>query len=408
MQLVLFTRHYPYSSGEEFLEEEIRTAEAVFDRITIVTTQREPLSPGRYIPKNTEVVPVRKGMSGLQRGMYSILCLTRFRFWKELLHAVRTTNYSVATIFQQLLIVENAMAFIRRYRRSWLKNDPETVYYSYWLGTEFAFEGSDWKGLKISRAHGGDCFYSRGYHPYRKEALRNLDFIFPISEAGRRDLLEHYRDVVPGLEQKVVTSHMGIRIPEEENPICQSEEKTIVTCSNMKPLKRLDLMIDALSTIQDIKINWIHFGDGPLREKTMAYAREKLGNMGNIRFDFRGYTPNPEIMDFYRTTPVDLFVNCSDVEGIPVSVMEAMARGIPAVGRKVGGMDELMDSDCGILLPECIEGRDLAAAISQILQMPQEEYRRMRCSARKKIYSEFDAIKNYRILFETVKGCFRK
>lgn len=408
MRLVLFTRHYPYGSGEEFLEAEIQTAEAFFDWITIVTTQKEPLFPERCIPANAEVVPVRKGMRGFQRGMYGILCLMKLRFWKELLHAVRTTNYSVATIFQQLLIEENAMMFIRHHRKEWIETDSETVYYSYWLGAEFAFENACLNGMKISRAHGGDCFYARGYHPYRKEALRNLDFIFPISEAGRRDLLEYYQDVVPGLEQKIITSHMGIRIPEEENPVCQGEEKTIVTCSNMIPLKRLDLMIDALSTIQDIKIHWIHFGDGPLREKTMDYAREKLGNMGNICFDFRGYTPNQEIMDFYRTTPVDLFVNCSDVEGIPVSVMEAMAWGIPAIGRKVGGVDELIDSDCGILLPEQIEGRELADAISQILKMPQEEYRGMRRSARGKICNEFDAIKNYRIMFETVKGCFHE
>ena len=50
MRLVLFTRHYPYK-GETFLEDEIRFAEHYFDRIIIVTADKNANNPLYYIPK---------------------------------------------------------------------------------------------------------------------------------------------------------------------------------------------------------------------------------------------------------------------------------------------------------------------------------------------------------------------
>lgn len=405
MQLVLFTGHYPFGSGEEFLENEMHVAEEYFDKITIVTTEKNPVNFTRYVPKYAKIVPVRKNMKWLRRVLECIPCLLKARVWKEFVYAKKTTVYSTMTICKQLLIEENVMSYIRRHENEWMKNEADTVYYSYWLGTDFAVNYPHLKGLKISRAHGGDCFYSRGYHPYRKEVLRNIDFVFPISEAGCKDIIEHYEDEVAGLKEKVKVARLGIIIPDAKNPYQNKKVKTIVTCSNMIQLKRLDLMIDALSEISDLEIHWVHFGKGELREKIQRYAEEKLRGKKNISYEFRGYTPNNEIMDFYKSNSVDLFVNCSDVEGIPVSVMEAMAYGIPAIGRNVGGMQELLDCSCGMLLPEKIEAHDLALAISGILELPTETYTAMRRDARSKIEKYYDAEKNYHEFFGTVKGC---
>ena len=130
-----------------------------------------------------------------------------------------------------------------------------------------------------------------------------------------------------------------------------------------------------------------------------------MGVQKNIRFDFRGYTPNAQIRAFYQSVPVDLFVNCSDVEGIPVSVMEAMACGIPAIGRDVGGMGELIDGSCGLLLQDQTSPADLAAAIRSILCLPSGCHRKLRAAARERIEKRFDALQNYNALFAFIKGC---
>ena len=405
MKLVLFTAHYPFGQGESFLEEEIRVTERYFERIIIVSYEREERELSRYVPANASVIQIRKNMGTWDRLRKGLPFLFRKRMWKEFLWAKKNTPYSLPEILSQLFLAESLGSILRSHRKEWMENDRDTVYYSYWLGTEFAFADSGWKGLKISRAHGGDCFFDRGYHPYRREALRNLDFVFPISEAGCRDIVSHYEKEVPNLAEKVKTARMGISIPEKSAPVSDGGLRTIVTCSNIIPLKRLDLMVDALQTIHDMNLQWIHFGDGSLKEQILRKAENQLGTQKNIRFDFRGYTPNAQIRGFYQSVPVDLFVNCSDVEGIPVSVMEAMACGIPAIGRDVGGMGELIDGSCGLLLPEQTDAAALAAAMREILCLPSERHRKLRAAARERIEKRFDAVQNYNALFAFIKGC---
>ena len=403
MQLVVFTAHYPYGHGEEFLENELCVAEEYFERITIVSMEKSDFGKVRYVPRNATVVPVRQNTERILQMLYGLCGLLRIRIWKEFFYARRNTAYSSAAILRQLMIQEMVMAFVRRNEQRWVKNRFDTVYYSYWLGTNFAFKGGRLQGLKISRAHGGDCFFDREYHPYRREALRNLDYVFPISEAGRRDIIEHYADEVPGLAEKVRTARLGITIPDALNPYSRQEERTIVSCSSIIQLKRLDLLIDALSEITDVRIRWIHFGDGALRGEMEQYAQQRLGGKENICYEFRGYMPNSELMYFYRSTAVDLFVNCSDVEGIPVAVMEAMAHGIPAIGRSVGGMEELIDAGCGVLLPEQVNGKELSTAIQMILSLPLEAYASLRMAARVKIEQDYDALRNYHMLYNSIK-----
>ena len=62
----------------------------------------------------------------------------------------------------------------------------------------------------------------------------------------------------------------------------------------------------------------------------------------NIRWQITGHLSNSEILRFYRENPVDLFVNVSASEGLPVSMMEAMSYGIPVAATDVGGVSELV------------------------------------------------------------------
>lgn len=59
-----------------------------------------------------------------------------------------------------------------------------------------------------------------------------------------------------------------------------------------------------------------------------AIASKLLGNIKNIRYIFKGQTKHEDISSYYQDNHVELFINSSDNEGIPVSLMEAMAVGI--------------------------------------------------------------------------------
>lgn len=400
MKLVLFSEHYPYGSGEEFLENEIRISESFFDRIIIVSAEKRTTKVTKYLPQNSTVVDIRRDCTISSRCFSLAKCFFSKSFWKEVFGACKERGLKYfLLILKKVFLVEDYIGHIKRYEKQFEFDDSNTVYYSYWLdasATYLAKSKSKLKGVCISRAHGWDCFYDRDYIPYRKEQLQGLDAIFTVSEAGRADIIEHYKDVVPNLAQKIFVSKLGIELPQKiERNTESTDQKVIVTCSNVIPLKRLDLMIDALALCNDINIKWIHFGDGSEMENVVMQANQKLASKSNVSFEFKGRVPNEDVLSFYETKQVDLFVNCSDSEGIPVSVMEAMARGIPAIARNVGANAELVSDGCGILLPQNIFALDLSEAIISILSLDEEPYSKLQENAIAKVKNEFDAKQNY-------------
>jgi glycosyltransferase involved in cell wall biosynthesis len=86
-------------------------------------------------------------------------------------------------------------------------------------------------------------------------------------------------------------------------------------------------------------------GDGPLR----AALEQRVSELGIAeRVTFRGY--GSDVSGFMRD--IDIAVLCSDSEGLPLSVLEAMASGLPVVGTDVGGMRDLIEGgECGWICP---------------------------------------------------------
>ena len=114
-------------------------------------------------------------------------------------------------------------------------------------------------------------------------------------------------------------------------------------------MKRLELLIEALGMLAaehpELHVVWNHLGDGPLRELAEAAATSALA--GRMEFTFRGQLTNSAVLDFYRRNPVDVFANVSASEGVPVSIMEAQACGIPVVATAVGGTPEIVSDRIG-------------------------------------------------------------
>jgi glycosyltransferase involved in cell wall biosynthesis len=82
------------------------------------------------------------------------------------------------------------------------------------------------------------------------------------------------------------------------------------------------------------------------------YAAKKLPTGS---FEFLGYLSNEKVLDVYFQYDVDFFINLSDSEGIPVSIMEAMSIGIPVIARDVGGTREIVNPTNGLILKEPLE-----------------------------------------------------
>lgn len=102
-------------------------------------------------------------------------------------------------------------------------------------------------------------------------------------------------------------------------------------------IKRFDLVIDAIATLQrDFpNIRCSIAGDGPMLKEWMKKA-ESAGVLGRITFC--GFVSN--MVDLYRRA--NIFVLCSETEGSPVSLLEAMAFGLPIVTSRVGAVPDMI------------------------------------------------------------------
>lgn len=257
-----------------------------------------------------------------------------------------------------------------------------------WLKREFPF-------LKvITRFHGCDLFIERtgiNWQPYRYFLAENLDQIFFVSENGER----YFKEKWGGERSKVRYLGTSQRSVIQNN---YKEKFVLVSCSNLIKLKRVHLIIEALSVIsEECCIEWHHIGEGVLREELEILAERLLSNKTNITYKFEGWVNNDELYSLYARLKPSLFITTSSTEGgFPVSIQEAFSVGVPALGTSVGGIPELVhEGKTGILISAEPSSMEVAKAIEKYYRMPAEAKEHMSKNSvdiwRKKLNAEENA-----------------
>lgn len=142
------------------------------------------------------------------------------------------------------------------------------------------------------------------------------------------------------------------------------EACVIGTVGALRPEKNFSLLIAAFaaSGLAD-RARLVIAGDGPERQKLVALA-ERLGVSASVAFP--GHVPDPAAL--YRT--FDLFAMSSDTEQMPLSLLEAMASGLPVIATDVGDVPVMLsDDNGGFIAPRGDEER-LAALMRQCCDDP--------------------------------------
>ena len=399
-QLVLFTHAFPYGTGEEFLEDELAELAVFFDRIRIVSRTGDR-SSCREVPANAapESACPEHPQPLARKLRQTATALCRRPVWHELL---TRAPLSRPAALRRLLYYHTKARDIA----AWiLANRPgfeaaDTLFYTYWLGYEtLAFRLVRQQGLPVAgvtRVHGQDLYPERHvppYLPFHKPSLEASDGVFPISEHGQRYLANRYgSDCVDTVHRLGVPDHGSGPAGEDPNTL------VIVSCSYVVPVKRIRLLVEGIQAFADrrahLKIHWHHIGGGPLLEAVVAYAARRLPE--NVTPVWHGSIAHRRVFAFYRETPVDVFMNVSRSEGIPVSMMEAASFGIPLIATAVGGVPEIVTSDNGILLEADPQAAGIAEALDAFHRLPRTEKLRLRQNSRTVWKNRYDARKNYR------------
>ena len=100
-----------------------------------------------------------------------------------------------------------------------------------------------------------------------------------------------------------------------------------------------------------------------------------------------------------------MFINCSESEGIPVSIMEALSFGIPVIATNVGGTSEVViDGYNGFLLDKDFLEIDLKQMIVDFLNSSEDFILEKRTNARIFWENNYDAEKNYTEFYKRIEG----
>lgn len=144
----------------------------------------------------------------------------------------------------------------------------------------------------------------------------------------------------------------------------QGDVFTVVYVGRLWRIKGIHLLVEAAASIVKERndVRFLLVGDGPERQELEAkIVRNNLSNFVTIT-GFQDYAKIPGILK-----EADLFVLPSLMEGMPNSILEAMAARVPVVATKVGGVPEIVTHmQNGILIePNSVE--QLANAIITVI-----------------------------------------
>lgn len=187
------------------------------------------------------------------------------------------------------------------------------------------------------------------------------------------DLGNQLRDIFPATKITVIENGVDIESISVQAKaaadfrLAQPQHKHIGIVGRLDPVKRVDIFLNMAADLLKRNLPWslaFHvFGEGSLRTQLGELAqRRQLGDA----VTFHGYR-----QDIHTCiASLDVLIMCSDHEGMPMAVLEALALRTPVIANRVGGLiDALGNGNTGVLLEDRNE-MGYADAVQNLLSSP--------------------------------------
>ena len=382
--LILITSAFPADTITEptFIMPELRAMAGKFKKVVVMPMQNLPdlaqidLSDMENVTVSMELANDRLWRHKWMRGVLMAHPLA--------LRALLSGKFDEVTYALSALTVR------RTIKRLGL-NPGETLLYSYWF--ESQAPGAALSPITtIIRAHGHDVWTERG-HRLRAMALDRSAALFAVSDSGA----EHIRECYPESATKVTVSRLGCLklFPDRLSSYHKAREHrlTFITCARCSPEKRTPLIYQFVKAVAVARpateVKWIYVGDGPEMEN-LKETIESDTRLSNFTPDLRGSLQNSEVQKIYANEAIDWSILLSTTEGLPISICESLSYGVPVIATDVGGISEIVNDSCGLLLPPDPEKEEFVRGIAPYLD---SDYRmeQLRKGALEKWSAEADA-----------------
>jgi len=235
-------------------------------------------------------------------------------------------------------------------------------------------------------AHGSDI-----YRIPEKGILKNIfirlinysDKIITVSN-NNKDIL-----IKLGITKNIIQIiPNGVNLSLFDTPSITNKTKKgidILWIGRMVEVKGLKYLIKAMKKIVEIHSNTklILVGDGPIKQNLINLTKE-LNLENNI--NFVGFVSNEEIPKYLNYS--DIFVLPSISEGLPVSILEAMAASKPVIVSNIRGIPDLVKDGSNGFLVKPKNPEQLAKKLNYLIEHPKER-KRMGIYSRKKVEKKF-------------------
>lgn len=257
----------------------------------------------------------------------------------------------------------------------------------------------------ITTLHGTDTTLlgrDPGYGPAIRHALEHSDAITTVSEFLRRETIR-----LLGVQRPIEVIHNFFEPRAAEH--CRDEirrelglhegEAMLLHLSNLRPLKRIDLLLETLARLKPrlpVRLVVLAGGDpGPLLTAARGAGVEDRLVVREKVTDIEGYLQ-----------AADLGIFTSEVESFCLSILELMSLGCPSAAFAVGGIPEVTTHDVTGFLAPLGDTAALAAGIETLLRDPARRTR-LGAAARERARAKFSAaaiIPKYEALYRRVGG----
>jgi glycosyltransferase involved in cell wall biosynthesis len=261
---------------------------------------------------------------------------------------------------------------------------PHLVYSFNYEGNAYARLAGLFAGVPILVTGERDIYMSGFMTVVERLLIRFTECVICNAEAIRRDLVD--RVGLP--ERKVITIRNAVVIPppagsEERRSArrligAREEEVVVGTIGRLAAKKNHEMLVRAASLCRDapVRLRYCIVGGGPNEEAVRAAIR---GQRLDDRIVLLGLREDARAL----LSGFDLFVLTSKTEGLPNTIMEAMAAGLPCVCTDVGGCRELVEPGVTGYLVAPDDAGGLAARILELAGDPERRAEMGRAGRRK-------------------------
>lgn len=229
------------------------------------------------------------------------------------------------------------------------------------------------KGSKVFYTAHGFHFYKGSpfinwlvYYPIEKWLAKYTDILFTINREDY-ELAKKFKakrvEYIPGVGIDTNKfKNIEVNAVEKRRSIgVNKDDYMLISVGELNKNKNHQIAIKAISKLKNRNIKYVLCGEGPL-ENDLRTLAEELGVEDQIKFiGFR--TDIPELM-----TSADVFVFPSYREGLSLSLMEAMATGLPIICSKIRGNVDLVYHQEGGFLIQPSDDEEVIEKIKILIQ----------------------------------------